>query len=412
MRKRAMAAVIAAVLLFAGVAGARAVNGFVYHDADNSAVSLHAQEFEPPDLGVADIDVVLFAPDDYTVTTTEFDGSFNFGGLPAGSYCLHLNVAAAHSCTSRNRAWRLPYAVAEGRVRVVLFGDSYSVVGPHTPYPPRLRDLLDDLAQVEIDNQAVLDTGTADWLPGRTNFADRLLPAVADADVIVFTLGVQDLIDHFGTPPYELGSLLQDMASLWAFYRQLRDNLLAIVDRVHELRPEADLVWVVPPVFSDSQLWLEANGQLLNDLMGMVLDVVFSFLRVDVGKRPYVILADMKGAAPAGEQLDGFLWDAFAFNDAGNQWLAEEVFAALGGVVIGEDDAAVSRNFGFADPALYPAVPLDLGRYGDDDAVDDDDDDDDDDTGGDDDDSVAGDDDASTPAAADGDGDDAAGCGC
>ena len=75
----------------------------------------------------------------------------------------------------------------------MTFGDSVPVVGDAPMFPDRLATLIGDLAEVDSRNIAVGGTLSTDWVPGSNYFENRLRPNIADADVIVISVGGNDI---------------------------------------------------------------------------------------------------------------------------------------------------------------------------------------------------------------------------
>ncbi|MDP8225113.1 MAG: SGNH/GDSL hydrolase family protein [Candidatus Lernaella stagnicola] len=402
------------VCVTAAVVSADDLQGAIYFDADANSISLYEQDFSGPDQGVDGVDVILFGHTNYAESVTAGGGGFEFSDVGPGRYLLHLDVGGTHECVTNNRSLRLPFAVVEGDVKVVAFGDSNGVVGSDVPYPQHVTNYLGDFADAELDNQSIAGSLAREWVPGAPEgyFDDNLLPAIADADVITFTLGGNDLLDHFGDPPFELADLLLALATFPPVFNEIKGDIEEIAAAVHAANPDADLVYLVYPVFANSELWAEVNGEDLIPMVRQLMTTIFGNMRVEFSDIPYLILADIMGSVSPEVMIDEFLYDDIHPNDAGHIWYANEVFKSLGGIIAGEEKATLERSFGFDAAALTPGESLDPGDYEPPGAIGDDDD-----TTGDDDD-TAGDDDASDDDAtgddddADGDDDDDTDGGC
>ena len=344
------------LLLPAATAVAGTVSGVVYHDADLSSRSEYVQAVDPGDIGIQGAGVYLLDGVSVRQDRTDLDGAFDFADVAPGHYLLEVPAHPALVCTSHNRPYRVPAAVREGSLHIVTIGDSIGVYGSDVPYPERLGLHFAELADTTVTNLAVGGSTTRDWVPGggRFYFDNRLEPVLPDADVLTITLGGNDLdIYAPGGPPYNPAEIIQTFLESPEYLFQIIPNIYLIMQRVREINPNCDIVYVVYPNFGNSSYMYDIIGEPLQPLTAFAMEVVLSVMRRIMAGFHGVVLGDMLGHH-SGEWLDPFLVDEVHPNDAGHQAYADAIFRTLGGVVI-EDEAQVDeRLVGFYAPWVAP----------------------------------------------------------
>jgi lysophospholipase L1-like esterase len=339
-------------LPFSGMAAN--ISGLIYYDQNENAVTIHQQPFWWRDAGIADVPLQLIGPTGISRTRTGADGLFTFAGLPAGSYLLNPKINEDPEppvCTSHNRARRLPRAIAEGRINLVVFGDSNGVYGSDYPYPYWLSQQLGEFADVSLTNLSISGSTTWEWLPGAYNFDEILEPRLADADLVVFTLGGNDFLTYFGFPPYDPQELWQKILNLPAVIAEMENSLLTIADTVHAINPDADIVYIMYPVFANSAYWQNMLGDMWW-LMRIGNEIIFTQWRKFISQAPYLIIADIMGSFEIGQMITEYLFDEIHPNDLGHMYYADQVFLSLSGVRIGEDELGLDRMIAFDSPDL------------------------------------------------------------
>jgi lysophospholipase L1-like esterase len=121
---------------------------------------------------------------------------------------------------------------------LVVFGDSWPY-GAHcngcTPFPQLYAEALDAEASTGFTNLTE-DGGTTDSLLGEMRSFEPYRTAITDADVIVISVGANDLEDAFGEygadgcgPPQGLGCF-REVADAWG------RNMDAMLTEIHDLR--------------------------------------------------------------------------------------------------------------------------------------------------------------------------------
>jgi lysophospholipase L1-like esterase len=324
-----------------------AVSGRLYEDGDESAKTLYVQTFDPrEDTPLADTPIALLDGAGERTTTTCADGTFAFGGLTAGLYVLDPGLPAARRTTSTNRGARFATAIREGHVRIVAFGDSVPVYSPDPPFPERLGALLAPLADASVTNVAVSGSRSVEWLPDQRYFRERLRPHLADADVVVFTLGGNDVLTYLWGFPADQAEAFEMLAGVPALIDGILVNVEAIVAAVHAENPQADIVYCLYPDYPASSYWEDSVGPYIG-LVQLAFANELAGIRATTADLDGIVLADLH-AATRGRDLDTLLIDPLHLSDEGADLYAVEVFRALGGVIVTPDEAEPPRLFGFA----------------------------------------------------------------
>jgi lysophospholipase L1-like esterase len=257
-------------------------------------------------------------------------------------------------CTSRNRPLRLPEAIREGAVRIVSIGDSVSAMGSDTLFCQRLADRISEMAPATCTNLAEDGATTWDWLPGspRGYMENRLLPVLPETDVLTVTLGANDLYWYLGDgPPYDSEEILQRVIDYPEYLENFIPNTIRVMEEVRARNPACDIVYVIYWNVVNSDLMAGVLGELAG-LATFVTGSGLDILRTLTADVEGIVLADVDGAL-GNTKIDPYLYDEAHPNDAGHQLHADEVFRALGGVVL-EAGSAENRAYGFYAPARVP----------------------------------------------------------
>ncbi len=384
-RKTKITSLLLALIIFSPAAlWADSLSGHVYHDADKSSRSHYEQEIGEGDAALADIDVYLFDGADETSAMTGDDGSFEFADLEPGSYFIDYGLGAEYLCTSRNRPLHVQNAIREGAITIVSIGDSIGVEGSDHPYPERLAWHFEELAEVTLHNQARGGSRSWEWLPGsdKAYFEERLLPVLADADLVTITLGGNDLDAYVEDgPPYDPAVIIQRFLDHPEYLFGMIPNVIDLMEAIQAENPDCDVAYILYPNFSNSTAWSSLLPPAILPLTTWVLDQILASVRQTMGGVEDTVLVDSFGGL-YGLWLDDYLIDEVHPNDLGHQTYADMIFETLGGAVIDEEPSRLGneRMIGYFAPDLAPPTDDDV----DDDADDDVDDDVDDDTADDD----------------------------
>lgn len=206
-----------------------------------------------------------------------------------------------------------------GGERVVFIGDSLPVATPPT-YADRLSaELADRAPGVEAVNLAEPGTTSSDWVPGSERFDGRLEPELSSADVVVVTLGGNDLQAELGgVDGLDALSRAGSIEALGGFAEvraELERALTKTFRRIRELAPQARIVYVSYPDYSRADAWRKQGGRLgalalrlgLGELLGAAEaagpDAIVDMLAVTGRRDVDALLADPEHLGPAGHEL-------------------------------------------------------------------------------------------------------------
>ena len=214
--------------------------GTLYTDADSADQSVHLSSFDASaDTLLSGVSVDLIGADGTQETTSCDEGTFAFSNLADGTYVLAPDHPDSR-CLQRNCPQRFPQAIAEGEITIVTMGDSVPVVGDDPMFPTRLATLLEPLATVDNRNVAVGGTLSTDWLPGTTNFESKLGPNIEDADVIIISVGGNDIMGML-----DIGAISnpdQAVADAYELLEEITENIDQIMQEIHSRNPDVDVV--------------------------------------------------------------------------------------------------------------------------------------------------------------------------
>lgn len=311
-------------------------DGTIYVDADNRANS----EYDHPiETYRADAEITSIA---LVTTEKRFDGQ----SCPDGTFRIAegfapfvVNLETPETVTSRNAGRFITDAVESEDMRIVVFGDSIPVFGPTPYFPNILRTKLQPWTDVDLENIAVSGSTSDEWIPGSVHFESRLRAQLGEADLIVFSLGGNDLQDFaYGLDP---NNVTEEIGKIPAVVDQIILNLGLIIDEVRALNPDADIVWLLYPNYARSTAWAEILTPQYASIGITFLESTLKDVRKRMAEKDILIL-DMLGAT-AETDLDTLLIDPLHLNADGHQFWANELFKLLGGVE--NDDTPVQRQW-------------------------------------------------------------------
>ncbi len=330
-----------------------AVGGRVYEDGDRSAISFHAQGMQPPaDRPLGGVPVELLGTGAPTTTESCPNGRFSFGAVAEGVHVLGLYPEAGRTGTSRSLTRRVPHAIKGGGLVIVTFGDSIPLEGGEPFFPEVLDGLFSAL--VDVDNRVVARGGStsSEWVPGSDYFEERLAPHLAEADLIIGSIGGNDLSDFFdvSSPDIDPDELLARLADFPTFFDEVTDRIVLTLEEIRSRAPQADTVYIMYTNYARSDRWQELAGEYAG-LAAFGLDNALRIMRTRIAQVEGILIADMY-AATATEDLDPYLEDEIHLSAAGAVRWAREIFLLLGGVIVGSEELGLYRQY-----ALSPVDP-------------------------------------------------------
>jgi lysophospholipase L1-like esterase len=284
------------------------------------------------DAPIGGLEVSLFGPGLEETVSTCMDGRAAFGPLEDGAYLLVPDFPEG-DCMTKNCVRRLPEAIRAGGVKIVTFGDSVPVIGDAPMFPSRLATLLGDITDVNNTNIAIGGTTSHNWLPGTPNFENTLIPQISDADVIMVSLGGNDLLAFIQANAANLGNIAALVEDVKAEVNAILSRLITIVDAIREQNNTADIVYLLYPDYSRADM--DMMWALVNQFVGAeTVREVLETARDSLDASEDVILVDVFGSTQ-GTDVNTILADSLHFNDIGQTLYAEEIFKTLGGVLVG-----------------------------------------------------------------------------
>jgi lysophospholipase L1-like esterase len=309
-----------------------AVAGVLYYDADLGDRSAYAAQFsQGEDAPVVGHPIELISASGAVSDTSCTDGTYAFNDLQDGAYVLAPDPFSA-TCLTKNCTRRFPEALREGEVKIVTMGDSLPVVGDAPYFPARVKSLFSELATIRSKNIAVGGSVSTQWLPGTSYFEDKLSPELSDADVLVMSIGGNDIVNSLDV------TALQDpegtMELIRTLIQEISDNVLTTAAKVKEINPDIDILYCLYVNYGEATIF--PWNIVANVAPEGAVEELMNGARDTIGADENIILVDLFGASAELENLDEYLQDALHFNDKGHTFYAEEIFKALGGVLIGE----------------------------------------------------------------------------
>ena len=327
--------------------------GRLYVDADATDSSLYDQQWDDnADTPVGARALTLRGASGKETTGSCADGTYAFNDLDDGVYLVEAD-SRDEKCLQKNCPRSLGPAVDRGELVLLTWGDSVPAYGGSPYFPKRLKNMLSDL--VDVDNRNVAEPGSesTDWLPGAAYYEQHLVPNIADADLVVMSIGGNDLVAELsGVDLTDIDGAVEQAYTLMA---EILENVRTTVEALRELNPDADYVYCLYVDYSLSTI----GGWGLADLFlpeGTVSQLI-SDARDLVGIDDDLLLADMYGASHTlTAPLDDYMVDELHFNSAGHTFYAEEIFKTLGGVLVGDSPLGgdprtplgETHNFSFA----------------------------------------------------------------
>lgn len=337
------------------------VSGYFFDDLDISERSAYTAGRSDDDAPLAPNLTVLGAtPDQYEVSTCAEDGRYEIGGLSDGVYLVAPTIED-RECSTNNCSSSFVQAIEDnGRAVMVTFGDSLAVYGEAPMFPDRFATLIGSVAEIENRNVAIAGTTSNDWLPEGNYFQSRLAPHLADADLIVITVGGNDLMELINDAASLLADIPAAVVEARRIIRQVITNLEVMIEAIRTVNPNVDIAFCLYPDYTQATgtIWQTINNVVGQGELALMLEEAREAFPSAAHN---LILVDVYGAAK-GIALKDYLWtrsngqiDPLHFSALGHVLYAEELFKSLGGVLIGDSPLGelghsplgVEQDFGF-----------------------------------------------------------------
>lgn len=337
------------------------VSGYFFDDLDVSERSAYTAGRSDDDAPLApSVMVVGATPDQYEISTCADDGHYQIGGLSEGVY-LVAPTMEGRECSTNNCSSSFVQAIEEdGRAVMVTFGDSLAVYGEAPMFPDRFATLIGSVAEIDNRNIAIAGSTSYDWLPEGNYFQSRLVPHLSDADLIVITVGGNDLMELISDAVSLLADIPGAVAEARRIIRQVITNLESMIEAIRAINPNVDIAFCLYPDYTQATgtIWQTINNVVGQGELALMIEEARAAFPSDAHN---LILVDVYGAAK-GIPLKDYLWtrsngqiDPLHFSALGQVLYAEELFKSLGGVLIGDSPLGelgnsplgTERDFGF-----------------------------------------------------------------
>ncbi|HPB51334.1 MAG TPA: SGNH/GDSL hydrolase family protein [Myxococcota bacterium] len=308
----------------------------VYNDTNASSKTDLAQSRTDVDTPVAGVPVVMLAPNEDAGVTCE-EGYHYFAPESDTTFTDGVRVVRidAPPCrvTSHNVARRTPIALADGRWKMLVMGDSIPRMGSTEGnyFFDYVAEYLQDFGDIEIENVAFAGTESAHWLPDLANFQTKVLPKLSETDVVFISLGGNDIMHSMSDAPQ--GATLLDLLNIVEeAITTVETNLTAIFDAIREQNPDVDIVWLIYPNYAESDLWMQSTGSYAEMVANFFEEKLIGIMSWASGIDG-LLLVDLFSRLSK-DELDASLADELHYNAGGHRILADELFKILGGVLI------------------------------------------------------------------------------
>ena len=317
------------------------VSGYFYEDIDVSERSAYTT-------GRVDEDIALYprlkilgaSSDEYELSTCD-DGQYEIGGLSDGVY-LVAPAFEGRECSTNNCSSSFVRAIEEtGSAVMVTFGDSVAVYGEAPMFPERFATLVSDIATIDNRNVAIAGSTSSQWLPDGNYFQSRLVPELDDADLIVITIGGNDLMELFSDALSLIADIPAAVAEARRIIQQVIVNLESMIEAIRAINPDVDIAFCLYPDYTQATgtIWQTVNNVVGQGELALLLEEAREAFPSEAHN---LVLVDVYGAAK-GIPLKDYLWtrsngqiDPLHFSAKGQVLYAEELFKSLGGVLLGD----------------------------------------------------------------------------
>ena len=132
-------------------------------------------------------------------------------------------------------------------------------------FPDRFATLVGDLVQIDNRNVAIAGSTSEDWLPDGNYFQSRLTPHIPNADLIVITIGGNDLMTLFSDAASLLADIPAAVEEARRIIQQVIENLKLMISAIREINPDVDIAFCLYPDYTQARgtIW-----QTINTLVG------------------------------------------------------------------------------------------------------------------------------------------------
>lgn len=212
--------------------------------------------------------------------------------------------------------------------KVVVAGDSLGIAGSPRPYPDRLAGELG--GDLDVINLSEPGTTTRDWLPGRSPFKEELAPALPGADMLLITLGGNDLESALGAASgptgLEAAQSPEGSARVLKEFEAISRRLEKIITAARKGNEGLRVAFVSYPDYSRARAYQEGRNQLEI----LAFRTALARLNQAATRAKPDVLIDLL-TKTSEQNVNRLLADDEHLSDAGHALYAKTIVAVLGG---------------------------------------------------------------------------------
>lgn len=148
--------------------------------------------------------------------------------------------------------------------KVVVAGDSLGIAGSAQPYPDRLAGEVG--GDLDVVNLSEPGATTRDWLPSGSLFKRKLTPALGGADLLLITLGGNDLESALGAASgptgLEAAQSAEGSARVLKEFDGISRRLEKLIAAAGKGNPDLRVAFVSYPDYSQAKAYQRGRNQL------------------------------------------------------------------------------------------------------------------------------------------------------
>lgn len=304
--------------------------------ANNQSKTDYIQTFNKFDEPWAGIPVGLIDPFDESGLTCD-EGWFRFDPDDGESFSDGVRIVDIDlpDCrvTTHNVSMNTPPALAAGRWKMIVMGDSIPVLGTTSGnfFHDNVASDLEPFGDILVFNHAYSGAVTSGWLPTTSNFKNKIKPALADTDVVFISLGGNDIMHYaYNNMNKPLDQLMEGMTQTISTVQQ---NLRTIFDAIWAENPDVEIVWLIYPNYARSNTWASMVGEQYAPMIESYFEEQMYGIVSWAAGIEGLLLVDLFSRMNKMD-LDKSLADELHYNQYGHKILGNELLKILGGVKI------------------------------------------------------------------------------
>ncbi len=304
--------------------------------ANNQSKTDHIQTFSKFDEPWAGIPVNIIDPFDLSGMTCD-EGWYRFDPddgeiFSDGVRILDIGLPECR-VTTHNVSRNTPAALAAGRWKMIVMGDSIPVLGTTSGqfFHDNVAADLGPFGDILVFNHAYSGAVTSGWLPTTSNFKNKIKPALADTDVVFVSLGGNDIMHYaYNNMNKPLDQLMDGITQTISSVQQ---NLRTIFDAIWAENPDVEIVWLIYPNYARSNEWASMVGEQYAPMIESYFEEQMYGIVSWAAGIEGLLLVDLFSRMNKID-LDKSLYDELHYNQYGHRILGNELLKILGGVKI------------------------------------------------------------------------------